>query len=174
MNLPAAATWVTVLLVWIGSTGCAGYRLGPTTGFPAGDRSLYVHPFINRTLHPGLADEVTTAIRTAVLKDGAYRLVNRPEEADVVLRGDLISYDRQGITFSARDARSVRDFEVTLTARVRAVRQPGDHLLWEREVRGRAIVPTATDQISSERQNRPLLAEDLARHVLVLLTDGDW
>lgn len=173
MNLRAAANWLAVTALIVG-TGCAGYRLGPTTGFPAGQRSLYVRPFVNRTPQPGLADEVTAAVRTAVLKDGAYRLVNRPEQADVVLGGDLVAYDRQGITFSARDALSVRDFEVTLTARVRAVRPPGDRVLWEREVRGRAVVPTAVDQISSERQNRPLLAEDLARHILVLLTDGDW
>ena len=39
--------------------GCAGYRLGPTGGFAAGEKSIQVMPFSNQTLEPRLTDAVT-------------------------------------------------------------------------------------------------------------------
>ncbi|MCP5521262.1 MAG: hypothetical protein H7A46_06905 [Verrucomicrobiales bacterium] len=155
-------------------TGCAGYRPGPTAGFEAGARSLEIAPFTNQTMEPRLPESLVVNLRTAVQKDGTYRLSTHTGEADVVVRGTLLRLDRQGVTFSARDAQTVRDFQLTLVARVVAVDRSSGRTLVDREVQGRAVVPVLNDQVSSERQTLPLLTEDLSRNILILLTDGDW
>ncbi|MCB1128357.1 MAG: hypothetical protein KDM81_17820, partial [Verrucomicrobiae bacterium] len=71
-------------------------------------------------------------------------------------------------------AQTVRDFQLTLVARVVAVDRSSGRTLVDREVQGRAVVPVLNDQVSSERQTLPLLTEDLSRNILILLTDGDW
>jgi hypothetical protein len=163
-----------LLLLLIGLTGCGGYRLGPTAGFEAGSRSVEIAPFTNQTLEPRLPESLVVNLRTAVQKDGTYQLATHAGEADVVVRGTLLSLDRQGVTFSAQDALTVRDFQLTLVAHVVAVDRASGVTLVDREVRGRAVVPVLNDQVSSERQTLPLLTEDLSRNILILLTDGDW
>jgi hypothetical protein len=41
-------------------------------------------------------------------------------------------------------------------------------------VSGRTYIRIGNDQSSSERQAIPLLADDVARHAVSLLVDGDW
>lgn len=154
--------------------GCAGYQLGPTAGFEAGSRSIEIAPFTNQTMEPRLPESLVVNLRTAVQKDGAYQLATRAGDADVIVRGTLLRYERQGVTFSAQDARTVRDFQITLVAHVVAIDRYSGRKLVDQEVQGRAVVPVLQDQISSERQTLPLLTEDLSRNILILLTDGEW
>lgn len=154
--------------------GCAGYQLGPTAGIEARSRSVEIAPFTNQTMEPRLPESLVVNLRTAVQKDGTYQLATRAGEGDVIVRGTLLHYDRQGVTFSAQDAQTVRDFQITLVAHVVAIDRITGRKLIDREVQGRAVVPVVGDQPSSERQTLPLLTEDLGRNILILLTDGEW
>src|SRR5690606_233555 len=64
--------------------GCAGYRLGPTNGMPAGSRAIQVKLFQNETYEPRLTEPVVTALRRAIQQDGTYRLATR-DDADIVV-----------------------------------------------------------------------------------------
>src|SRR3954447_7535867 len=52
-----------VCLLAVLLAGCAGYRLGPTSGQVAGARSVQINPFTNKTLEPRLGDYVTGSLR---------------------------------------------------------------------------------------------------------------
>lgn len=166
--------WCGLLLLSALLTGCAGYRLGPTAGFDARSRTIEIAPFANQTMEPRLPESLVVNLRTAVQKDGTYQLATHAGEADVLVRGTLLRMDRQGVTFSARDAQTIRDFQLTLVAHVVAVDRSSGTILLDQDVQGRAVVPVLNDQVSSERQTLPLLTEDLSRNILILLTDGDW
>ena len=54
--------------------GCAGYQLGPTGGQTAGEKSVQIVPFANRTPEARMADAVTSALRKELQRDGTFRL----------------------------------------------------------------------------------------------------
>ncbi len=157
----------------LGASGCAGYRLGPTNGEVAGNRSIEVRPFANETLEPRLIEPVTQALRRQVQQDGTYRLATATG-GDIVITGTLVSYIRNPLTLQPGDVFSTRDYEVRLTARVRVVDRDSGRVVVDRDVMGRTTVRSVADLNSAERQAAPLVAEELARNILTQVVDGTW
>jgi hypothetical protein len=150
-----------------------GYRLGSTTGFRAGERSLQVNPFINETIEPRLSDAVTHQVRKQLQQDGTYRLDTKGE-GDVIVTGSIVEYDRSGLSFQPRDVITPREFRIVLSALVTARDRATGKVLLSRRVSGHTNVRIGNDLSSAERQAVPLLAEDLARNITSVLVDGDW
>ena len=153
--------------------GCAGYRLGSTTGFEAGSRSVEVRPFLNDTLEPRLSDAVTHQLRKQLQQDGTYQLDTKGD-GDVVVSGSIVDYDRSGLSFQPSDVITPREFRIVLTASVTARERGTGKVLLSRRVSGHTNVRIGNDLVSAERQAVPLLAEDLARNITSVLVDGDW
>jgi hypothetical protein len=160
-------------LVCLLVAGCAGYRLGPTNGLIAREKSVYVVPFQNRTMEPRLSEAVTQALRKRLSQEGTFRLAAQPP-ADVTVSGTLASYQRHALAYRRGDVIAPEDFEVTLTAHVVAETAPGGNRLLDRDVRGRATIRIHPDQSSAERQALPVLAGNLAESITSLLVDGIW
>ncbi|NLH73770.1 MAG: LptE family protein [Verrucomicrobia bacterium] len=154
-------------------TACAGYRLGPPSGLAAREKTVYVAPFVNKTLEPRLSEAVTQALRKRLSQEGTFRLVTRGA-ADIVVSGTLTKYDRQAVAYEYGDVITARDFEAFATAHVVAKPATGGAPLVDCEVRGHATFRIGADQTTSERLALPALADDLARRVAALLTDGTW
>ena len=153
--------------------GCAGYRLGSTTGFEAGSRSVEVRPFVNSTIEPRLSDAVTSQVRKQLQQDGTYRLDSKGQ-ADVIVTGNIVEYERQGLSFQPQDVITPREFRIILAAQITAHERGTGRVLLSRRVFGHTNVRIGNDLSSSERQAVPLLAEDLARNITSVLVDGDW
>jgi hypothetical protein len=165
--------FVSILLLTVLSAGCAGYRLGPTNGLPAGVRTVQVSLFRNDTLEPRLSEAVGTALRRTLQQDGTYRLETR-EAPDVIVSGVLTHYDRDALSFQRFDVITARDLDLLLTAHVTAVERISGRVLLDQPVTGRTSMRILADQNMAERQAVPLLAEDLARNISALLVDGTW
>ncbi len=157
---------------WLAS-GCAGYRLGPTNGEIAGAKSIQVNLFRNETFEPRLTEAVGTALRRRLQQDGTYRLGTRGE-ADIIVNGVILRYQRSGISFEPTDVITPRDFQITMVAKVTAVQSSSGRVILDKEVAGRTTIRIGPDLASAERQAVPLLAEDLALNVTSLLVDGTW
>ena len=164
-----AVSFVAALVL----SGCAGYRLGPTNGVAAGEKTIQINPFYNQTLEPRLGDAVTSALRKSLQRDGTYRLDSR-DGADIVVTGVVTHYDRHELSFLPRDVLTARDYRVGLTAQVTARDHSTGKVLLDRPVTGYTLVRVGSDLTSAERQALPLLAEDLAKNVTELLVDGSW
>ena len=163
------AAGIAILL----GTGCAGYRLGPTAGFPAGARSIEVAAFKNSTPEPRLVAALNNALRQQLQQDGTYRLDTRGE-GDVRVTGEITIYQRDAVGFQPGDVLTARDYSIVMTARVRATEIATGRVLLDRDVSGRTTLRIGTDLASAERQAVPLLATDLARNVTTYLTSGEW
>ena len=163
------------LFVCLAVTGCAGYKLGPTNGLPAGSRSVQVNIFQNKVLEePRLGEAVTAALRKQLQQDGTFTLDTR-NQGDIIVNGTIMKYDRTGLSFQPRDILTPRDYRLTMWATVDARdRDTGKVLLNHRRVRGHTTVRVGSDLTTAERQSVPLLAEDLARNITALLADGEW
>ena len=164
------AICVTVIL----SSGCAGYHLGPVNGAVAGEKSIEIVPFNNQTLQPRLGVAVTQALGERLQTDGTYRLATR-NPGDVVVTGVITAYGRKGVSFLRTDVTTAENYRVEITAHVTArERGTGKVLLDKNDVHGYTLIQVGTDLADAERQSLPLLAEDLARNITQLLTEGAW
>ncbi len=157
----------------LGLTSCAGYKLGPTNGVAAREKSVQVNPFVNQTLEARLTDEVTSQMRRQLQLDGTFQLATH-DPGDIVLSGVITRFERIGITFAPTDTLTVQDYQLNLTATVTARDRSSGKLLFDRAVTGRTLMQVGSDLTSSERQALPLLAADLAKNITALLADGSW
>jgi hypothetical protein len=153
--------------------GCAGYHLGPVNGKIAGEKSIEVLPFNNQTLQPRLGDAVTQALRERLQTDGTYHLATHGE-GDVVVTGVITRYRRQGLSYLNNDVTTTDNYRVNVTVRVIARERATGKVLLDKNVTGYTLVRVGTDLADAERQATPLLAEDLARSITELLTEGTW
>jgi hypothetical protein len=165
--------FLSIIAAAIFSAGCAGYQLGPVNGQIAGEKSVEVLPFNNQTLEPRLGDAVTQALRERLQTDGTFHLATR-EAGDVVVTGVITHYDRKAIAFLNSDVSTVKSYRIGVTAHVTARERDTGKTLLDKNVDGFALVQVGTDLASAERQTSPLLAEDLARNIAELLTEGAW
>lgn len=153
--------------------GCAGYRLGPTNGAAAGAHSVQFRPFINLTQEPRLIEAVGSSLRRHLQRDGTYKLETQ-DDGDIVVTGSILRYSRDPLAFQPRDILTVRDYRLTVVAKVTATERSGGRVLFEREITGRSTMRIGADQTSVERQTLPVLADDLARNIVAQLCEGSW
>ena len=157
----------------LGLAGCAGYRVGPTNGLAAGEKSVQVNFFQNKTFEPRLVEAVNSALRKNLQKDGTYRL-NTRDEGDIIITGEIVRFNRSPLSFQAADIITVRDYTLSLTAKIVATDRTSGKIILQREVSGKTTIRAGTDLASAERQAVPLLADDLAKNATALLADGTW
>ena len=167
------ARLLLVAAALLASSGCAGYRLGPTSGVAAGEKSVAISPFANQTLQPRLTDAVTAQMRKELQRDGTYQLASG-QDADIQVSGTILAYQRQEVTLAYNDILTVRDFRLSLTAHVTARERSSGKVLLDQPVVGYTLMRVGADLPSAERQALPLLANDLAKNVTALLVDGKW
>ena len=158
------------LVIPLLAVGCAGYHIGPVTQHNF--KTIAVPMFHNRTLRPQLEAEITGAIIKGLQQDGSLR-VDSESEADVVLDGTIIHYQRNPLRSLRTDTNVPREYEIVITVRVEARdRRTGEVVLKSTEVRGKSDVFIGVDQQSAEEQVLPLIADDIGHRVVGLLVEN--
>ena len=154
-------------------SGCAGYRLGPTNGATAGDRTIQIKPFTNRTPEPRLSDALTSALRKEIQREGTFELATQ-YAGDLIVSGEITHFERGEVSFLPVDVVTARDYKVSFTAHVVARDRITSRVVLERDMTGSTLMRVGADLPSVERQTLPLLAADLARQITAALADGNW
>lgn len=162
-----------ILVLAIALCGCAGYKLGPTNGEIAGNRSVSVEPFKNDTMEPRVIDYVNLELRKRLQEDGTFRLETQGE-GDIILRGRIKKFDRSELAFQPTDVVTPQDYTLIMVAEVTAIERSTGKTNLTRLISGRTTIRVGSDLASAERQAIPLLAEDLARNTIAGLADGSW
>lgn len=165
--------WFWAATMVMGLCSCAGYRLGSVNPELTRGKSIQVNFFENKTLEPRLVEAINHALRKSLQQDGSYRL-NTRGDGDLIVQGAILSYVRQGVSFQPNDILTVRDYQMTLTAKVTARERASGKVVLDKEVTGRTTVRVGSDLPSAERQALPLLADDFARKATTLLVEGTW
>ena len=168
-----ASALLALICLALAAGGCAGYKLGPTNGLRAGEKSIQINPIVNSTLEPRLGEELSHAVRKKIQHDGTYRL-DTGGTGDVIVSVDITKYHRSYLALQRRDTLTARDYELIITATVVAMDRVTGREILRREVRGKTTAQVGSDLVSLERQARPLLTENLAQNITDLLVDGEW
>jgi hypothetical protein len=153
--------------------GCAGFKLGPTNGLPAGSRSVEVRSFVNKTREPRITEYLAASLRKQLQQDGSLRL-ETSGRGDILVTGEIVRFNRTGLSYQNSDVLTPQEYTLTLVAHVMAVNVNTGKTYVDKAVFGRTYIRIGNDQSSAERQAIPLLADDLARNAVSLLVDGDW
>ena len=161
------------VVLMLALSGCTGYRLGPSNGATAGDRTVQIKPFTNRTPEPRLSDALTSALRKEIQREGTFQLATR-YAGDLIVSGDITHFERGEVSFLPVDVVTARDYKVSFTAHVVARDRITGRVVLERDMTGSTLMRVGADLPSVERQTLPLLAADLARQITAALADGTW
>ena len=153
--------------------GCAGYRLGPSNGLTAREKSVFVATFANETLRPRLEDDFTHAVRIGLQREGTFRLGHR-SDCDIVVEGVIKRYLREGLSYESGDLVRVQDYNLVAITHITAFEQRTGKKLIDQDLSGNTQIRAQNDLQSAEREATPLLAASLARKVVDLLADGSW
>jgi hypothetical protein len=153
--------------------GCAGYRLGPSNGLPAGGLSVQVGPFVNHTREPRISEYLSASLRRQFQQDGTFHL-QTAGTPDILVTGEITRFDRIELSYSTNDVLTPDAYTLVLTASVVARDPVSGKTNLNRTVQGRTFIRTGNDLASSEREAMPNLADDLARNAVSILADGSW
>ena len=99
-HLPALL--VATLLVALSACGCAGYRFGAASLYPADIQTIYVPMFQSDSYRRDLAERITEAVCKEIERRTEYKVVNNPN-ADSVLSGRLLNETKRIIVESPTD-----------------------------------------------------------------------
>lgn len=173
----AARLWPLALC--LGLAGCAHYQLGTSGQLPFA--TLYVEPVANKTLLPQAQAILSTQIRQALIEDGRLQVVDAPSAADATLSVLIKDYHRDIAAVMENDTGLASKFTLTLgcTCTLRDNRSGQiliDHRLIEVEMgsytdNGVPAAPFPTDQLQSEYNTLPLLAQRMADKISHLVLD---
>ncbi len=162
--------WLTVLLA---TTSCAGYRLGPTGGFKAGEKSVQVSFFKNETLEPRIVEAVNQSLRKQFQKEGTFRLETQ-QGGDLIVTGKITQLLRNGLSYRSTDVLAVADFSMMLSAEIIVIERVSGREVFSKKVTSTIPVSASGDLVSQELRVLPLISDELARKAVNLLADGAW
>ena len=153
--------------------GCAGYRVGNTSGRDLqGVRSVYVPVVRNTSLQPDLQMTVTNAIIRRFNNDGTLT-VNQTSNADSELDVVVTNVQYTAVRSSTSDILVTAQYQLTIQATATYVnRKLGRKIFENYAVIGQTTFFTQSDIQEGARQALPLAAEDLANNTVKLITEG--
>src|SRR5476651_183349 len=153
--------------------GCAGYRVGNTSGRDLqGVRSVYVPVARNTSLEPDLQMTVTNAIIRRFNSDGTLE-VNQNATADSELDITITNIQHTAVRSSTTDILITAQYQLTIQATATYVnRKLGRKIFENYAVAGSTTYFTQSNIQEGERQALPLAAEDLANNTVKLITEG--
>ena len=114
-------TAVMATLCSVMAGGCLGYRVGPV--FHGNYNSVAVPVFRNSTTQPqtGMEVQITNAIIKGLQAEGSLR-VESVDTADVVVKGEIIRYQRTPLRSLKVQTGVPREYRYTITAQIEAYR----------------------------------------------------
>jgi outer membrane lipopolysaccharide assembly protein LptE/RlpB len=161
------------LLVVLALSGCAGYRVGNTSGRNLqGVRSVYVPVVKNTSLEPDIQMVATNAIIRRFNSDGTLE-VNQNSNADSELDVVITNVQHTPVRSSTSDILVTAQYQLTIQAEATYVnRRLGRKIFENVSVTGSTTFFTQSNIQEGERQALPLAADDLANNTVKLITEG--
>ncbi len=102
------------------SAGCGYQVAGKAAHLPSEWKTIAVPAFTNDTTRYRVEQRVTQAVIREFISRTKYRIVQNPESADAVLRGEVLSIDASPVLFNGTTG-EVTTMLVTMTVKVQLV-----------------------------------------------------
>ena len=166
-----------LLTVFVGLPLLAGCGYTATRILPSYYRTIYVESFQNAipitqetsergfiTNYPELEEKVTQGVINRFLFDGNLRIINKPDQADLVLTGKILDFYRQPIRRENDD--TVQEYRLNLSASVTLRDKQGKLLLEEPTLVGDTTYSLTGASAKSEVAAVDDLITDFSRRIV--------
>ncbi|MFH0754340.1 MAG: LptE family protein [Candidatus Omnitrophota bacterium] len=138
----------------------AGCGYSTRSLLPDNYRTIYVQPFENkvdfvaqdnrRIYVPGLENKVREAVVDRYLFDGNLRIGDK-DHADIVLKGQLLGFDREELRVNTND--TVKEYRIRVTGALILIESADQKIVWEEpSFSGEATYYTSGSLAKSESQ----------------------
>lgn len=164
------------LLLVIGSLGCGYHLVGTATYLPDDIQTLDVELFANQTARADMDQRVAEALNLEWVRRGRFELVDRADDADVVLSGTITRLSVVPVSFDSSGRAT--EYQMTLLTEVRLndVRGEDPVLLWENKAFSRrtsySVNEDAVDFFDRQRAAMDELSMDYARALVSAVLEG--
>ena len=187
LNKSNARKFLLVAGCWLLVTSFSGCGYTSRTVYHGPYKTIFIEPFANkvdllsenatspsqrfRTYHPLLENDIRAAVINRFMYDGGIRLA-RKEDADIVLKGELIDYQRDALRYE-NNQQDVAEYRVSLIMHLVLLKKGEEAPLWEESnFVGDATYFTSGTQAKTEKTALDAAIADLARRVLERLVEN--
>ncbi len=167
--LRAGALLIGAGLALFGGGGCSHY--GFSSAVKTHISTIAVPVLLNETLEYGAEQGVTDAIVAQFTEDNTLRVVGE-EEADSILRGAVVLYERPVMSYDASG--NPKEYKVRVVAKLSYEDLTKNEVVWEEEVEGWAVYSdtAAGGYEATEEEAREYAFVKLAQDVLSKTVQG--
>jgi hypothetical protein len=164
-----SGAFVAVLAAALAAQSCSHYGFSPAGR--GGTSTVAIPIFANETLEYGAEQDLTDALIEEFTDDNSMRVVPE-EEAESIIRGVVIAYERPVLSYDAGG--SPREYRVRVVARIAYENLSTKETVWEADVEGWAIYAVTAEGggLTSEDEAREVAFEKLAQDVLSKTVQG--
>jgi len=164
------------LLLLLAFPGCGYHLVGTSTYLPEEIRTLHVELFANQTSRGDMDQRVGEALNLEWVRRRRFQLVDRAEDADIVLSGTMTRLLVVPVSFDASGRAT--EYQMTLMTEVRLndVRGEDPVLLWENKAFSRrtsySVDEDAVDYFDRQREAMDELSRDYSRALVSAVLEG--
>jgi len=157
-------------------TGCGYHLVGTASYLPPEFQSLHVELFKNQTARADMDQRVAEALNLEWVRRGRFQLVDRPDQADIVLSGTMTRLSVIAVSFD--ESGRATEYQMTLLTEVRLhdVREEDPVLLWEDKAFSRrtsyAVDENAADYFDRQREAMDELSTYYSRALVSAVLEG--
>ena len=120
-----------VVLAALLLTACGYALVGRSNFLDPSIQTIYVPAFVNKTTRVELEQRVTQAVAEEFVSRGRLRLVKNPNDANVILRGSMDTFNIFPIAFD--QGRATR-YQISITAKIELLdHRKEDKVLWQND-----------------------------------------
>lgn len=131
---------------------------------PSQIRSVYIEIFHNQTDQPNLETDLRTKLVSAFQNDGNLKIVAK-EDADVILKGELVEYSRQALRYANDEA--VREYRLNISVNFEFFNVSNNEIIVkENNFMGDTSFYLTGSSAKSESSARQEALDDLAHRIL--------
>ncbi len=165
-----------LILLLLALSGCGYHLVGTSTYLPEEIRTLHVELFVNQTSRGDMDQRVAEALNLEWVRRGRFQLVDRAENADIVLSGTMtrlsvipVSFDQNG---------RATEYQMTLMTEIQLndVRGEDPVLLWENKAFSRrtsyVVDEDAVDYFDRQREAMNELSVEYSRALVSAVLEG--
>jgi|TARA_B110000240_G_C13216930_1_gene332870 outer membrane lipopolysaccharide assembly protein LptE/RlpB len=160
-----------ITLAAILTAGCGYHLVGYGSSLPNHIKTIAIPTFKNSSIEPNIHRDVTDSIRRAFISDGRLKLIDA-RRADLIIKGTLIKYQLQPVSFSAQD--TVDEYIIRLGVQIEAYDRIKKKLLFKQEFNPQWDYRVTSSVVDSESARNTALIRsynDLADQLVSIIID---
>ncbi len=160
------STYFLLLFILIISYGCGVYTFNGSS-LPSHLKTIDIPLFLNKSMEPNVADEITQELNKQVLSSNQLRIISK--DGDATISGEVTQYENKPYTFSASEVKQVDvdQYRVTINAEVEFYDNKKNNALYKGTITGEGIYnfKTEKEDIGKQRAEKDLVKRILESSV---------